>query len=84
MPDFTITLSDAAVAKLQEVVADYNRNSGTSLTVKQWLLLHLKKEAICSQLAEEASRITEEMGATLRTQANAAILAKEQELLAAL
>jgi hypothetical protein len=40
MPTFTITITDLALAGLQAIVARYNADSGTALSVQDWLVLH--------------------------------------------
>ncbi|MBI1885434.1 MAG: hypothetical protein HYS09_03845 [Chloroflexi bacterium] len=57
MPQFTITLSDRALARLQALVAAYNANSGQQLAVKDWILLHLKELAIGQDLALAADAL---------------------------
>ena len=61
MPEFTITLTAKALTKLQAEVDRTNANNGTSLTVAQWIVLHLKEAAIANDLAAAV--------ADLRTQA---------------
>jgi hypothetical protein len=54
MPTFTITITDLALAGLQAIVARYNADSGTALSVQDWLLLHLKELAIQDNLLAAA------------------------------
>ena len=54
MPTFTITITDLALAGLQAIVARYNADSGTALSVQDWLLLHLKELAIQDELLAAA------------------------------
>lgn len=54
MPTFTITITDLALAGLQAIVARYNADSGTVLSVQDWLLLHLKELAIQDELLAAA------------------------------
>lgn len=61
MPTFTLTISDPALEGLQTVVARYNGDNGTTLSVQDWLLLHVKEIAIQDDLLAAAQ--------TFRTQA---------------
>lgn len=80
MPTFEVTISDAALVRLQAVVAHYNENTGQSLTVKQWALRHLKEIAVGQELGAAVQELEKQ-----RDQAhNAAVNAKFEELLAAL
>ena len=60
MPTFTITISDAAVTRLQAVVARYNAAQGTSLTVKEWVVVQLRHIAIQDELAAQRAGIIEQ------------------------
>lgn len=77
MPTYSLTLSDACVARLQEIVADYNNAEGTSLTVPQFIRLHLRELAIDREL----SFATQQLAHQAQTDANAAILAAKENLL---
>jgi len=80
MPQFTITISDAALARLQAIVARYNADNGTNLTVRDWLLLHVKELAIQDELIE-AARLARE---NAEKQAAQAFTAERDRLLGAL
>lgn len=58
---FTITVSDALLAKLQELTARYNANNGTNLTVQDWLLLHLKELAIQETLSQRLNILRQQV-----------------------
>jgi hypothetical protein len=77
MPRFTVELSESAVTRLQVVVEVYNQNNGLSLTVQDWITLHLRELAVQDQLAASER--------TLRQQAEqthaAAVAAERQRLL---
>ena len=51
MPQFTITVSDQLLARLTAVVERTNADQGLTLTVKDWILLHLKEIAIAPDIA---------------------------------
>lgn len=77
MPQFTITLSDAALARLKAIVDRTNADNGLNLTVRDWVILHLKELAIADDLlqAQEAERVKAEEAA------RQAVLTKRQQLL---
>ncbi len=85
MPDFTITLTTKAVQRLQAAVQRYNDNQGTKLTLKDFLLLHLRELAIANELAQASQTLAEEAkrGAdeALHASLQAAINAKRDQLL---
>jgi hypothetical protein len=60
MPDFTITLSEKAVAKLQAEVNRANAAAGTSLSLPAWMELHLKEVAIAGDMAAAVERLRKE------------------------
>jgi hypothetical protein len=66
MPDFTITLSAAAVARLQVIVAAYNAGQGTNLTAREWMMLHLKELAISQELRASLEQIRTQAEADLQ------------------
>lgn len=72
MPTFTITLSPQAVAKLQAVVDRYNANTGQTLTVRDWIALHIKEVAIADDLMAEHQRLQREHEESLRAAVEAA------------
>ncbi len=84
MPQFTLTLSDAALAKLKLLVDRYNQDQGATLSVQQWLALHLKEVAIAAELtaAVDALRRQAETDATAAFEA--AANAERDRLLATL
>ena len=53
MAKYTLTLPDGGAARLQALVARYNADHGTQLSVTEWLELHLKEIAIGQDLAQE-------------------------------
>lgn len=57
MPAFTIDLPRKAVAQLEELVEDFNAQTGQALRLEEWLPLHLKELAIGKQLGAEANTI---------------------------
>ena len=61
MPDFTLTLSTKAVQRLQALRQRYNDNQGASLTMKQFLHLHLQEMAVADELAQATNTITQQI-----------------------
>lgn len=57
MPRFSITLSAAAVQRLQAIVDRYNANTGQALTVSQWIHLHLLELCVQDELAAALQQI---------------------------
>ena len=80
MPKFTIDLPAGAVARLQPLAARYNEDNGADLSLQDWMLLHLKEMAIGRELADAARDLEEQA----QRDAEAAILAQRQRLLAEL
>ncbi len=80
MPKFTIDLTDGAVSRLQTLVARYNGDNGTDLTLTQWVVLHLREIAIGRELAAAA----QDLEAQAQRDHEAAILAAKNRLLEAL
>ncbi len=74
---FTITLSQAAVDRLQLVTARYNAENGASLTLSDWMHLHLRDVAIQEEWAQSAEQLQRQA----QTDAQAAILAERTRLL---
>lgn len=72
MPNFTIALSPQAVAKLQAVIDRYNANTGQTLTVRDWIALHIKEVAIADDLMAEHQRLQREYEEILRAAVEAA------------
>ena len=77
MPRFSIELSAKAVQKLQPQVQRTNDSAGTSLTLKDWITLHLQELAIADDLAPAVDQLATETQDTL----TAAIRAKREQLL---
>jgi len=76
MPEFRITLSDAAVARLQLILAEYNLRRGTDLDLPAWITLHLRELAVRRELTQAGESIEQQ------SQANAAAaLSAEKERL---
>ena len=66
MPRFELELSEAAVTGLQRIVARYNADNGSALTVADWILLHLKEVSVQDELlraADDLRRQAEETAA---------------------
>jgi len=79
MPEFTITISDKVIARLQALTAKHNLDTGENLTVKQWVIMRLKVTVMGDELCQQ----TEALRAASDQQLQNAIEAKRQELLAA-
>lgn len=82
MPDFTITLTQKAVDKLQQQVQRTNENQGTSLTLKQWMTLHLRELAITDELNAAVTGLRDEQQRDAQTALEAAIRTARDQLLA--
>lgn len=80
MPQFTVTLSDKAVARLQAIVAHYNENTGQKLAAGQWLERHVKELLVADELAAEAQALERQTHEGLQ----AALRAARQRLIDAL
>ncbi len=81
MPDFTITLSAKAVQRLKAVLQRYNDNQGTSLTLKQFLRLHVQEMAIADDMAAATAAIMETVQRDAATAQSAAIRTARDELI---
>ena len=81
MPKFTITVTDKALAKLQAVVNTHNQNNGATLTVQQWLDLHVKDVAINQDLAAALQTIQQEQQQLAQAALDAAVSAERDRLL---
>ena len=57
MPQLTITLTDAHIAKLQTLVTAHNAAHGTTFDLRAWVLRHLKELAIQNDLAARAQAL---------------------------
>ena len=77
MARYTINLTDTTAVKLAEIVARYNADNGSALTVTDWITLHLRELAIQSELhaAIDASK------RQLELDVGAAVQAERQRLL---
>jgi hypothetical protein len=84
MPRFAIDLSQKAVNKLQAQVQRTNENAGTSLTLQQWMTLHLRELAITDELGAAVAAIQEQQQQNAQTALEAAVRTARDELLAEL
>ncbi len=81
MPKFTVTLTTKHLSRLQKVVDTYNANSGQTLTVGAWILLHLKDVVITEDLAANSRAITEAHQRDAEAGLSAAVTAERDRLL---
>jgi len=79
MPDFTVTISDKVIARLQAITAAHNQATGESLTAKQWVIMRLKNMA----MGDEFGQQIEVIRAASDQQFQDAVEAKRLELMAA-
>ena len=77
MPEFTITVSDKVIARLQALTATHNQATGETLTVKQWVIMRLKTMVI----GDEFGQYVEALRVASAQQLNDDIEAKRLELL---
>ncbi len=84
MPNFTLTLTQTAVDKLQAVVTRTNDNICDNLTLLQWMTLHLQEVAIADQLAAAVTAVQEQHQRDAQTALDAALRTVRDELLAEL
>ena len=77
MPTFTLALTDAAVARLQPLVARYNADFGVDLSLQDWITLHLQEIAIGPDLAAKLDQLRQQSEADL----TAAVAAEKARLL---
>lgn len=77
MPQFNITLSQRFVDQLILIVQNHNDQNGTTLTVLQWVTLHMKEVAISAQFAQRVQEIDERA----KSDAVASIQAERSRLL---
>ncbi len=84
MPQFTITISQAHLDRLQAVVSRYNAQAGASLTVKDWIVQTLKEVAIADHLAAGVDQLRAQAQADAQAALEAAARAERQRLLQAL
>jgi len=80
MPKIEIVLPQKAVGQLQDVVDDFNAQTGQALTLEEWVALHLKETAIGKQLGAEAQTIKGDVDAEVHRR----IAVRRRELLKAL
>lgn len=78
MATFTIEITDGALPALQTLVARYNADNGTSLTVAQFLELHLAEMSIQDEFALRVEALQQQTQAEL----HAAIRAERDRLIA--
>jgi hypothetical protein len=83
MPKFTIDITDAALIKLQLVVARYNQNNGTTLTVEQFIHRNLMELAVQDELAAAVDALQREAQANAAAALQAAVAAARDELITA-
>ena len=77
MPEFRITLSDAAVARLQVILAEYNVRNGTDLDLRAWITLHLRELAVRRELTQAGETIEQQS----RVDVAAALAAEKERLM---
>ena len=77
MPDFRITLSDAAAARLQLILAEYNVRHGTDLDLPAWVTLHLRELAVRRELTQAGEAIEQQS----RVDVAAALSAEKERLM---
>ena len=78
MAEFTITISDKVIARLQALTAAHNQATGESLTVKQWVIFRLKTTAMGDEFGQQIEAIR----AASDQQFQDAVEAKRLELMA--
>ena len=84
MPRIAIDLTDKMMAGLQAETDRYNADQGTTLTAKQWVLLHIQEIAIAPQLQAIATALTEQHQRDGNAALAAAIRAARDQLIASL
>ena len=84
MPTFTITLSAAAVTRLQALTDTHNKNQGTALTVADWIALLVKERAIGDELSATADQLRRQAETDATASFEAAVKAERDRLLATL
>jgi hypothetical protein len=77
MPEFRIILSDAAVARLQVILAEYNVLHGTDLALSAWVTLHLRELAVRRELTQAGETIEQQS----RSDVAAALAAEKERLM---
>ncbi len=81
MPDFTITLSPRAVQRLKTLMQRTNETEGTSLTLCDWITLHLRELAIAQDLSAAIPTLQEQTKRDAETTLQAAITTTRDQLL---
>ncbi len=84
MPQFTITISQAALDKLKAEVDRYNNDNGATLTVLQWTTLHLKEVAIARELSSAVAAIQHQQQEDANAALQAAVITARDSLLQSL
>ena len=84
MPKFTYEPSPKALAGLQAEVDRYNGNNGASLTVQEWIALHLDEVAIMPELSAAIEGLRKQHEADAQAALQAAVTAARDQLLASL
>lgn len=82
MPEFTITITDKVVDRLNILVQRANEANGTRLTLGEWLQLHTEEMAIADQLAARIQALQEEGLQAAQDALSAAIRVERERLLA--
>lgn len=84
MARYVIDLPEAAALRLTAVVDRYNANMGTSLTVLDWLSLHLKEVVLAEELSQAAARIEQEEREEMARRLEGRLIAERDRLIAGL
>ena len=80
MPDITVTISDAAAARLQAKCDEHNARLGTKLAMPEYVDLHLREWLTQDDLPQEIEILQRQYDRQLQT----AIVAKKNDLMATL
>ncbi len=81
MPSFTITLSPKSVQRLKTLMQRTNDTEGTSLTLRDWITLHLRELAIAQDLSAALPALQEQTKRDYETALQAAITTTRDQLL---
>ncbi len=81
MPSYTITLSPKAAQRLKTLMQRTNETEGTSLTLRDWLTLHLRELAIAQDLSVAIPPLQEQIKHDAETALQAAITTTRDQLL---
>lgn len=84
MPRITIDLTDKAAAGLQAETDRYNTDQATTLTVQQWVRLHLQEIVVAPQLQATVVALQEQAQRDASAALVAAIRTARDELIASL